>query len=80
MNPPQSTKYLLGINHNTAKRSAPQSLNLAATCWSRLRARCDRVHSVPLHGGALTNTIGQTVIGGALVFAIGVWLGRVGAA
>ena len=30
-------------------------------------------------GGALANTIGQVVIGGALVFAIGVWLGRVGA-
>jgi hypothetical protein len=30
-------------------------------------------------GGALANTIVQVVIGGALVFAIGVWLGRVGA-
>jgi len=29
-------------------------------------------------GGALINTIVQVVIGGALVFAIGVWLGRVG--
>jgi hypothetical protein len=30
-------------------------------------------------GGKLFNTITQVVIGGALVFAIGVWLGRVGA-
>jgi hypothetical protein len=30
-------------------------------------------------GGALANTIIQVVIGGALVFAIGLWLGRVGA-
>ena len=30
-------------------------------------------------GGALADTIVQVVIGGALVFAIGVWLGRVGA-
>ena len=31
-------------------------------------------------GGALANTVVQVVVGGALVFAIGVWLGRVGAA
>ena len=30
-------------------------------------------------GGKLLNTIVQVVIGGALVFAIGVWLGRIGA-
>ncbi|HEU5258767.1 MAG TPA: hypothetical protein VFU28_22420 [Vicinamibacterales bacterium] len=30
-------------------------------------------------GRALANTIVQVVIGGALVFAIGAWLGRVGA-
>ena len=30
-------------------------------------------------GGRLLNTIVQVVIGGALVFAIGVWLGRMGA-
>jgi len=30
-------------------------------------------------GGSLGNTIGQVVIGGAIVFAIGVWLGQVGA-
>jgi VIT1/CCC1 family predicted Fe2+/Mn2+ transporter len=30
-------------------------------------------------GGKLANTIVQVVIGGAVVFAIGVWLGRVGA-
>ena len=29
-------------------------------------------------GGKLINTIVQVVIGGAIVFAIGVWLGRVG--
>ena len=31
-------------------------------------------------GGALANTILQVVIRGALVFAIGVWLGHIGAA
>jgi len=30
-------------------------------------------------GGRRLNTIVQVVIGGALVFAIGVWLGRIGA-
>ena len=30
-------------------------------------------------GGALANTVVQVVVGGALVFAIGVWLGRIGA-
>jgi erythrin-vacuolar iron transport family protein len=30
-------------------------------------------------GGRLLNTIIQVVVGGALVFAIGVWLGRIGA-
>lgn len=30
-------------------------------------------------GGSLGNTIVQVVIGGAIVFAIGVWLGQVGA-
>jgi hypothetical protein len=30
-------------------------------------------------GGKLLNTIVQVVMGGALVFAIGVWLGRIGA-
>jgi VIT1/CCC1 family predicted Fe2+/Mn2+ transporter len=30
-------------------------------------------------GGRLVNTIVQVVIGGAIVFAIGVWLGRIGA-
>jgi VIT1/CCC1 family predicted Fe2+/Mn2+ transporter len=30
-------------------------------------------------GGKLTNTIVQVVIGGGIVFAIGVWLGRIGA-
>jgi hypothetical protein len=29
--------------------------------------------------GRLLNTIIQVVVGGALVFAIGVWLGRIGA-
>jgi len=31
-------------------------------------------------GGALADTIVQVVIGGALVFAIGVWLAHIGAA
>ena len=31
-------------------------------------------------GGKLANTIVQVVIGGGIVFAIGVWLGRIGAA
>ena len=31
-------------------------------------------------GGKLLNTIVQVVIGGGIVFAIGVWLGRAGAA
>ena len=30
-------------------------------------------------GGKLANTIVQVVIGGGIVFAIGVWLGRIGA-
>ena len=30
-------------------------------------------------GGRLVSTIGQVVIGGGIVFAIGVWLGRIGA-
>jgi hypothetical protein len=30
-------------------------------------------------GGKLLNTIVQVVIGGAIVFGIGVWLGRIGA-
>jgi erythrin-vacuolar iron transport family protein len=30
-------------------------------------------------GGRLANTIVQVVIGGGLVFAVGFWLGRVGA-
>jgi erythrin-vacuolar iron transport family protein len=30
-------------------------------------------------GGRLTNTIIQIIIGGGIVFAIGVWLGRIGA-
>jgi hypothetical protein len=30
-------------------------------------------------GGRLANTIVQVVIGGAIVFAIGVWLGKIGA-
>ncbi len=31
-------------------------------------------------GGKLANTIVQVIIGGGIVFAIGVWLGRIGAA
>jgi VIT1/CCC1 family predicted Fe2+/Mn2+ transporter len=31
-------------------------------------------------GGKLANTIVQVVIGGGIVFAIGVWLGRIGGA
>ena len=30
-------------------------------------------------GGKLANTIVQVVIGGGMVFAIGVWLGQIGA-
>jgi hypothetical protein len=30
-------------------------------------------------GGKLANTVVQVVIGGGIVFAIGVWLGRIGA-
>ena len=30
-------------------------------------------------GGRLANTVVQVVIGGGIVFAIGVWLGRIGA-
>jgi hypothetical protein len=35
--------------------------------------------SRPPLGGELGRTIVQVVIGGAIVFAIGVWLGRIGA-
>jgi Flp pilus assembly protein protease CpaA len=30
-------------------------------------------------GGRLANTIVQVIIGGAIVFAVGFWLGRIGA-
>jgi hypothetical protein len=30
-------------------------------------------------GGRLANTVVQVVVGGGIVFAIGVWLGRIGA-
>jgi hypothetical protein len=44
-----------------------------------VRTHRNRFHPPSLHGGKLANTIVQVVIGGGIVFAIGVWLGRIGA-
>ena len=42
----------------------------------------DRLHPLPLHEERmyLASTIGQVIVGGGLVFAVGVWLGKLGAA